>query len=353
MTISTINDVAALAGVSVATVSNVINRKGTTAPKTEARVRAAIKQLNYIPNTLAKDLKTSRTSTIGIVVEDIGAFMTGQIIEGISAVCEAQDFALSLYNLRLEHLALLQKYVEYDKLVCLPEFRHSVELSVTSLLASRVSGLIYVGLHPRDVEGILPELPFPVVYAYCFTKSGDDYTVNYDDYQGAKLAVDYLAGLGHQRIALISGPINSIPTHRRMQAYTESLMEHDLVFDPAYVCTGSWGFGMGYEQCGRLLDLPAPPTAIFCMNDPMAFGAMKAAHERGVRVPEDLSLHGFDNDSASGFVIPALTTIDLPLAQMGRASAKILLDLMAGRQADNPRILLPCAHIPRQSTARP
>ncbi len=351
--ISTIVDVAALAGVSVSTVSNVINHKGTTAPETEKRVREAIRQLNYIPNTVAKNLKTSRNNTVGIIAEDICAFMSGPIIEGISSVCEAKGYTVSLCNLRLEHLYPPQEPADYEQMVRRPEFLRSVQDSVTNFLSARVSGVIYVGLHPRDVGGILPQLPIPVVYTYCLTRSDGDCTVNYDDFQGAKLAVDHLAELGHRRIALISGPINSIPTHKRMQGYTESLMEHGLSFDPAYVCTGKWSTSAGYQHCCRLLDMEYPPSAIFCMSDDIAFGAMRAAYERGISVPGRLSLQGFDNTDSSRCVLPALTTVNVPLSQMGRTSAQLLMSLMTQQEVEARHVLLPCTHVLRQSTAPP
>lgn len=352
MAASTINDVAALAGVSIGTVSNVINKKGNTSPKTEAKVYSAIKELNYIPNTLAKDLKTSKSKTIGIIAEDVSAFMSGKIIDGIASICEAHDYAVSLYNLRAEYRVDWDQAAPYEYLAKSESFRKAIKVSVTNLLSSRIRGLIYIGIHPRDVAGLLPSLDIPVVYTYCFTKGQNDYCVNYDDYQGAKLAVDYLAEMGHRRIALISGPIDSIPAHKRMKGYTESLMVHDLTFDPAYVCTGNWHFEDGYRQCCHLLDMAVPPTAIFCMNDVMAFGALKACRERGIAVPEQLSIHGFDNLTASEFFSPALTTIDISLFQLGVETGKMLLNILLDKTVENRSVLVPCSHVLRSSAAQ-
>lgn len=350
---TTIHDVAAYAGVSIATVSNVLNRKGNTAEKTTAKVLAAVRELNYIPNALAKDLKANRSRTIGIIAEDVSAFMSGNIIDGISAVCETHDYAVTLCNLRAEHYMNTQPGMTYEMLPSYLPFQKAVSTAIDSLLSARVGGLIYIGLYPRDVSGILPDLGIPVVYTYCFTQNSGDYCVNYDDCHGSSIAMEHLISLGHTRIALISGVINSIPGHKRMKGYTESLMKHNLLFDPTYIITGDWGFPHGYRSCMQLLDLPEPPTAIFCMSDVLAFGALTAAHERGIRIPEQLSVHGFDDLLTSQFYLPPLTTVSLPLAGLGKTSADLLLCIISGNTPEARGILVPCTEIVRSSTRAP
>lgn len=219
-----------------------------------------------------------------------------------------------------------------------------------TLLSSRVCGLVYIGTHPRDVGHILPPLSIPVVYAYAYTKK-DDYCINYNDYQGARLAVDYLIQCGHQQIALICGSVDSVPAHKRMMGYQASLMDHNLPFHPEYVRTGNWHYKDGYDSCLELLRLKEPPTAIFAMSDLMATGAMRALHENGYRIPEDISLHGFDHLEASELVIPALTTIDLPLHEIGKQAAQTIDSILSGNPPEERSILLPCTHIIRKSVS--
>lgn len=239
----------------------------------------------------------------------------------------------------------------YNELEQTASFQKSVEKSLNLLLASRVDGIIYIGVHPRDVGHILPPVNILVVYVYSYT-SGDDYCVNYDDFQGAGLAVEYLIEMGHERIALLCGSINSVSSHKRLMGYQEALMRHRLTFRPEYVCAGNWHYEDGYHNCLQLLDLPEPPTAIFSMSDLMAYGALNAALDRGLRIPEDISIHGFDGLEHSAFTHPALSTVELPLRQMGAKSMEMLLSAINHEEAEARSVLLPCSHMARSTVAR-
>ena len=344
----TIYDVAKLAGVSTGTVSNVLNNSDKVAAKTALKVKAAMRELNFIPNTSAKTLKSNNSKIIGVLAEDLTVPFTSSIIKGICDYCEEKDYMINLCNLRIEERMKASDISHYDSYEKSDFFKKILKKNLSILLSSRICGLIYIGTHPRDVGHILPELPIPVVYAYAYTKN-DDYCINYDDYQGARLAMDYLINKGHTRIALISGPIDSVPTHKRMLAYQKVLLEHDIEFRPEYIKTGHWQYEDGYQQCRKLLDLNPRPTAIFAMSDQMAVGALKAIQEKGLRVPEDISLHGFDNLIYALYVSPSLTTIDLPLDQIGRETAKTIHCILTGSEPQNHSILLPCSHIVRES----
>lgn len=340
----TIHDVARLAGVSIATVSNTINQNNKVTPQTAERVMQAVRELNYIPNTLAKNLKTSQSNLIGIIAEDVCAFSSGDIIDGICEVCEENDFAINLCNLRVNAKAGLS--FSYRELEETTDFKRSVKNSVNTLLTSRVCGLIYIGTHPRDVGHILPDLDIPVIYTYAYTHK-DDYCINYDDYQGARLATEYLIEMGHEKIAIICGSISSVPSHKRMLGYQTALMEHGLSLYPEYVRTGNWHYEDGYQQCLALLRLENPPTAIFSMSDLMAFGAINAASDNGLHVPQDISVHGFDNLSLTNYTKPALTTVALPLRSLGLEAAKTMMEILGGNPPKERSVLIPCSHVVR------
>lgn len=344
----TIHDVAKLAGVSIATVSNVINQSQKVSPKTAERVMSAIKELNYIPNTIAKSLKTSQSRIIGILAEDVNAFFSGDIINGICEYCENRDYTINLCNLRVNSKVIQTSTVLYKELEETSSFQKSVENSLNIFMTSRICGLIYIGTHPRDVGHILPELQIPVVYTYAYTKN-NDYCINYDDCQGAMLAVDHLIEKGHTKIALICGSVDSVPSHKRMMGYQTSLMNHNLTLYPEYVRSGNWQYTDGYNQCLELLRLKNPPTAIFAMSDLMAYGAINACLDNGYRIPEDISIHGFDNRDLSEYTNPALTTIDLPLLKIGMQAAETILSIVNGLPPENRGVLIPCAHIPRRT----
>jgi len=345
---NTMHDVAKLAGVSTGTVSNVINGSDKVSLKTAERVRRAIQELDYIPNTIAKSLKTSNSRIIGIIAEDVSAFSSGDIIDGICEYCENHDYSINLCNLRVNRKVRQSPAFMYKELEESDSFQYSVKGNLNILLTSRVCGLIYIGTHPRDVSHILPPLSIPVVYTYAYTKK-DGYCINYDDYQGARMAVDYLIKKGHTRIALICGSVDSVPAHKRMMGYQSALMEHNLGFIPEYVKTGNWHYDDGYGNCMELLDLPTPPTAIFSMSDFMAVGALRALTERNLKVPEDIALHGFDNLQMASYTNPPLSTVALPLRQMGMQSAKIMDDVLSGRTPDESEVLIPCTHVIRDS----
>lgn len=344
----TIHDVAKLAGVSTGTVSNVINKSQKVSPQTAERVLDAISKLNYIPNVLAKSLKTSQSCVLGILAEDIGASFCGNIIDGICEYCEDYEYSVSLCNLRVHRKIEDKPFFHYEDLKSSPAFKKSVDAALVNLMAARVCGIIYVSVYPRDVSNILSELNIPVVYAYAYTTK-NDYCVNYNDYQGAKLAVEYLIKMGHKRIALICGSTDSIPTQKRLSGYRSSLEEHKLNLYSEYIRTGNWHYEDGYNQCLELLNLKNPPTAIFAMSDLMAFGAINACIDNGYRIPKDMSIHGFDNLDLSAYTNPALTTISLPLREIGVQAAKIMLHLSDQASMQNRSVLLPCSHISRQT----
>lgn len=345
----TIHDVAKLAGVSVGTVSNVINNRNKVSTKTIAAVEKAIQELHYIPNTLAKSLKTNSSRVIGILAEDVSAFSSGDIIDGICEYCETHDYAINLCNLRMNHMVYSNLgFVPYSEIEATPTFKTSVSNNLNTLLTSRVCGLIYIGIHPRDVSKILPPLDIPVVYTYAYTE-GEDYCVNYDDYQGAALATNHLIQGGHHDIGLICGPIDSVPAHKRMMGYQTALMENRLSFRSEYIKAGNWSYDDGYNDCLSLIQMDSVPSAIFAMNDLMACGAIDACLDNNLRVPEDISIHGFDNLELAGYTKPPLTTIELPLHEMGIESARVMDALLADHPPTSRNILIDCKHIIRNS----
>ncbi len=347
----TINDVAKAAGVSVGTVSNVINGTGKFSEKTAAKVHEVIKDLNYVPNNIAKTLKTKKNPVIGIIAEDMSYYSTGIIIDGISSYFEDHCMAVSLCNLRMvnkvNHICSLEMY---NKISTSEPFKSCVQTNLNLLLGSLVSGIIYIGVFPRDVTGILPALNIPVVYTFSYADNA--FTVNYDDFQGAKLAVQNLVDNGHKSIAMISGPINSIPAHKRMMAYQQVLMENKLAYIPEYVRIGDWEYSDGYNQCKAILQLKDLPTAIFVSSDLMAYGAISAIKEAGLIPGKDISIQAFDNGPTSQFIQPALDTIDLPLETMGFESASLLHKQINEETIESNNILLPCSLVTRDSVTR-
>lgn len=340
-----IKEISRLAGVSTATVSNVLNNSPKVTVETREKVLKVIKETQYQPNTIAKSLKVKRTNTIGVISEDITVFNTPEIINGIDEYSESCGFHIILNNLRL-FKRLGNHYsgsAKYHKLI--------VE-TVQVLLSRQVDGIIYIGAHSRDVTGLIENISVPLVYTYCY--SGDlHYSINYDDEEAAYKIIQYLIDAGHSKIGVISGRYDSFQSQARFKGCQRALLDYNLMFNPSYMQSGDWERQSGYELGKKLLELPDPPTAIFAMNDIMASGVVDAALEMKMAIPRELSLVGFDNRECSSFLTPPLTTMALPLNEMGKNAAEILIGLIAG-DAMKPvsnHINIKCKLIERQSVA--
>ncbi|MDQ6420115.1 LacI family DNA-binding transcriptional regulator [Paenibacillus sp. LHD-117] len=338
-----IKDIAERANVSTATVSYVLNGTRNVKPRTRERVLKVIEELNYTPNDIAKSLKSSRTNTIGVIAEDVTVFNVPEIIDGINHYADRNDMHILLTNLRL-HKRVGHQYADVD------QYRKYAENAVADLLSKQVEGIIYIGVHPRDVTGLINSRGKPIVYTYCYTQN--DLSIQYNDEQASFDAMNYLIGKGHRRIAIISGRMDSLPSRLRFNGFYKAVTESELPFDPQLIKVGDWGLQSGYELTQQLLALNEPPTAILVMNDIMAVGAMRAATEAGVRIPEELSLVGFDNREFSDYLNPRITTMDLPLQQMGYSSMEALSSLIKGEQPEGNYSPL-CTLIERDSVASP
>lgn len=316
-----IKDIAAKANVSTATVSYVLNGTRNVRPKTRERVLRVIEELQYKPNVIAQSLKSKRTNTIGVIAEDVTVFQTPEIIDGINDYADRHDLHILLTNLRL-HKRIGRQFDRTDT------YRKYAEDAVSELLGKQVEGMIYIGVHTRDVTGMIDTRGNPIVYTYCYTH--DDISIRYNDEQASYEAMSYLVAKGHRRIAIISGLMDSIPSRLRLNGYYKAITDFELPFDPQWIKMGDWEAESGYMMAKQLFDQEQQPTAILVMNDVMAVGVLRAASETGLRVPDDLSLIGFDNREFSDYLIPRITTMDLPLHEMGYLAMETLHKTIRG-----------------------
>jgi LacI family transcriptional regulator len=336
-----------MAGVSTATVSNVLNNSPKVTVETREKVMRVIRETKYRPNSIAKSLKVKRTNTIGVIYEDITVFNTPDIINGIDEYTESCGFHIILNNLRL-YKRLGNQYRDTNK------YQKLIGDTIQLLLNRQVEGIIYIGAHSRDMADIITNINIPLVCAYCYA-SGDLYhSVIYDDEGAAYRIIQYLIELGHRRIAVISGLYDSLQSQARFKGYQRALNDYHLLFNPSYIKAGDWEQESGYRLGKELLSLAEPPTAIFAMNDLMAAGVIDAANEAGLKIPQELSLVGFDNRECSSYFIPKLTTMTLPLNEMGKKSAEILIGLIENKPPDYPgkSLQLECTLLERESVAK-
>ncbi|RAK08163.1 LacI family transcriptional regulator [Halanaerobium saccharolyticum] len=339
---ATIKDIAKKANVSTATVSYVLNDNAQISKATREKVLKVVEEMNYKRNNIAKSLRTNKTNTIGVIVEDMTVFNSPKIIDGINKYVEEHGFHIVLSNLRLNK-KIGNSYEQVSK------YSEEINETIDVLLTRQIDGIIYIGEHTRDVSKIMNRVEKPVVYTYCYSSKKNSYSVNYNDKLAAYQATNYLIDLGHQKIAVISGMINSKPSHERLQGYQQALIDNYLNLDPFLIRTGDWEYETGVKLSKELLKSQNRPTAIFAFNDLMAVGVIDGAESLGFNVPDDLSVIGFDNREFSHFFKPQLTTIDLPLHEMGQQATKILIDIIKEKKVKEKSIQIECELIKRGS----
>lgn len=310
-----IRDIAARAGVSAMTVSRVLNGKPDVAPATRDAVLRHARQLGYISARHAQSRATHRTGLIGLTIPFIrgeGDYYA-EIVAGIADALAERDARLVLCPTRHEH----------DREVSL----------LDRLLHGTTDGGMLIA--PAESEAELAALQaqaYPFVVIDPITALGDDIpAVSAANTSGARAAVEHLVALGHRRIGAMTGPTGWPASVDRLAGYYAALAAAGLPIVPAYVAEADFTVGGGEAAAQRLLRLAEPPTALFCFNDTMAIGAMRAARQLGLALPRDLSVVGFDDIEASSLVVPALTTVRQPLQAMGRAAVDLLYRLIEGR----------------------
>ena len=330
-------DVAKLAGVSSTTVSFVINdvANSNIPAETQARVLAAVEELQYRPNVMARGLRAQRTHTIGFLSDEVASTpFAGRIIQGAQELAWEHNYLLLLINTGTN--------------------RSMKEAAVETLLDRQVDGIIYATMYHRQVNPPEQLNQVPTVLLDCFAEDRAFPSVVPADVQGARDATSYLLARGHRRVAFIND-IELVPAQiARLQGYKEALAAFDVPFQDQLVCMGHSDPRGGYE-CGKaLLSRPDRPTALFCFNDRMAMGVYDAARELGLSIPHDVAVVGYDNhEIIAAHLQPPLTTMQLPHYEMGTWAVKKLLQLIGGEEpADAVRPiqhLIQCPIIERAS----
>jgi DNA-binding LacI/PurR family transcriptional regulator len=325
-----IKDIAREAGVSHSTVSRALRNSPLVNAKTAALVRRIAKKQKYVASAVARSLVMQRTNTIGVVVTSIADPFAGEVVGGIEECALANNYSV----------ILAASHGDPDREYRAVQSFHERRVDGVLVMASRVGAQ-----YPSGLSG----LKSPVVLINSHHHGEFTYSVRIDNVGGAKTATWHLSELGHRRIAYIGDEQGFQSDAERFSGYRQALKEGGLPFDPALVAYGDGTPGRGLQALSELLRLPEPPTAVFCYNDREALGAMRAVREHGLRVPDDVSIVGFDDLFLSSYTNPPLTTIRQPKHEMGSEAAKILLGLLNG---DKPKSQI-CtgALIIRQSTA--
>jgi LacI family transcriptional regulator len=329
----TIYDVAREAGVSMATVSRVVNNKPNVKPHTRSKVYEAIDRLSYRPNAVARGLASKKTTTVGVVIPDISNSMFSEVVRGI------EDIA-NMYH--------------YNIILCNSDKKKEKELRViNTLLEKQVDGLVFMGglITKEHIDAFHTSVPVVL----CATSDENNVipSVNIDHESAAFDAVKHLIQQGHNNIGMISIPLQDPSIgYARFQGYKQALEQYGIPFRESNVRVGNYRYESGVEMIQYFLQLNERPTAIFAANDEMAIGAIHAIQDYGLSVPDDISVISVDNVRMAEMVRPQLTTIAQPMYDIGAVAMRLLTKLMRKESVIDHVVVLSHELILRKSVAQ-
>jgi len=330
--VSGIQEVARHAGVSTATVSRALSHPDVVSPDTRRKVLRAVERLGYAPNSAARHLRTLRSRKLLVTVPDISNPFFSLILQGIEDTAQRDGYAVLVGD------------TQHD--------RKREDGYAQMLMRKEADGLIFFGHHlPKQVAELVRAMApqyAPVVSSATSSQLGVP-SVHIDNTTAAAEAMDHLYRLGHRRIGIVTGPLIG-PLSRDRLAGVKARAKKEGAHDQCVILHGDFSIESGVVAAERLLGSRKPPTAIFCFNDEMAMGVVETARRRQVRVPQDLSVVGFDDIRFASHTDPPLTTIAQPMREIGEATARLLLDILSGAPVARASVTMPHALIVRGST---
>lgn len=327
----TIKDVAKEAGVAISTVSNVINNVGNVSEETKKRVLAVVEKMNYVPNFNARSLKANKKNTVGLFLSSIQGDYYRVLTQAIHLQCKLAGFMLNIYVSN----------------------ENTSEEIYGMIVSSGVEGAIIMNesLESEHIKRI-ERVGMPMVFLERECRSEKISSVIIDNYMGTEFAIEYLIGLGCRRIGYIHG-VESMDDSERFRAYRDVMAKHGLVVEEELLLQGYFEEILAYEEVRKFLRQGGNiPDAFFCANDEMAGGCMRALAQSGIRVPEQVSVAGFDNINLAQYFVPALTTVQSPVEEQGTKGALELFRLMRGEgEPEGKSLKLPTSMVVRDSCA--
>lgn len=338
----TIKEIAKLAGVSTATVSYVINNSAPVREETKEKVRTIIRNTGYTGNSIAKSLRVNKTKTLGVIVEDMKSEQVPILLDGIHETAELYGYKTLVSNLRIQSK---QHYTHLNSCYTKKELDDTISI----LQGTQVDGILYIGAYNERID-YLPNCIKPIILCNSTTSLTNIFSVSYSNEKAAYMATKHLIQLGHNRIGLITGNQHNYSVKQRQKGYEHALMEASIPINYNYIEEGYWGFHKGKEAAITLLNQAIAPTAIFAMNDLMAIGAYEAASELGYTVPMSLSIIGFDNAESSKYLRPRMSTISIPLKEMGSRASELLIHQIEDLSRPQQTIELSCELLIKSST---
>jgi LacI family transcriptional regulator len=325
-----IKDVAKRAGVSISTVSRVINDSKVVRPETHVKVMKAIEELGYKPNAIARSLKVKNTKTIGILIPDISNNFYPEVVRGIEDIANMYNYNIFLCNTDMEE----EKVIQYFQVMA----------------EKQVDGIIFMGNMVSDelrVKIDFYDIPTVLIGA----DSGDLPSVTIDYAAASKAIVNYLINKGHVKIGLIAGKLDDpIVGGAPLRGYMEAMEEAGLQINRDFIVEGGHRYKSGYSGAQQLLSLTERPTAIFAASDELAFGTIRVAMERGIKIPQELAIAGFNNIDMAAKIFPALTSVAQPMYEMGAIGMRVLTKILNEGGPDKNKIILDYRIVDRETT---
>lgn len=317
---ATMKDVARIAGVSTSTVSHVVNNTRFVSDEIRERILKVVADLNYSPSALARSLKINQTRTLGMIVTTSNNPFFAELVAGVERICYQHGYTLVLCNTEGDPARL----------------SHSLE----ALLQKRIDGLLLMCTEARsasaDVFERHPAVPIVVMDWGPLNTKAD--RIQDNSARGGYLATRHLIEKGHRKIGFITGPLDKLPAQSRQDGYRQALAEAGITFRPEYIVVGDFEFTGGIVGMQQLLALDEPPTAVFAGNDVSAVGVYQALYRAGLRVPQDISVMGYDDIELARYLTPPLTTIHQPQEALCRKAVETLLERIQGVK-DEPRLI--------------
>ena len=317
---ATIKDVAEAAGVSVATVSRVLNQEKVVAPETAKKVKNAIRVLDYSPNMLGNSLRKSCTKNVLVLLPTLSNQFFSKVLRGIEEVAK-QD--------------------KYNVMICVTESERAAENKYLSLLKTRqTDGVIFLSSTLPGKELTKLARKYPVVQCCEYIAGADTSYVAIDNEKAGYDAVNTLIRMGYRKIAFVGASVNSVSSEDRKKGYIRALKEAGLPLQEEYILSDSYSFKSGKRSAAKLIALSERPTAVFAVADSIALGLMRGFSEQGCRIPEDIAVIGFDDIAVASFVTPTLSTVSQPQIELGQNAMRLLLNKIRNPNCANQKMLL-------------
>lgn len=325
----TIKDVAKHAGVSIATVSRIVNSQKGFGEETKQIVLKSIKELGYTPNAIARGLVGRETRTIGVLLPKLSGLFASKLLQGMENEAREQGYSL---------------------IVCHTDSREERSIQDIQVLKEKqVDGLIYASDQLSEAQGqLLDDMAAPVVFVSTQSLTHPFPYVKVDDFTAAYDGTSYLINKGHEQIAFIGGELNDLIAGKtRNDGFRQAMEDHQLIVNESLVIIGDFRFQTGKDGLKKLIQSKQPFTAIFAVSDEMAVGVLSEAYEQGLVVPRDFSVVGYDNTMAAEMAIPPLTTVAQPLDEMGKQAVSLLLSIR-----ENPKKMMTNIDVEHQIVER-